>query len=338
MNSIEEENILTRAYHALKESFDVQMTYSRAFGSEVDYQIEISFLMNGRNIQRNYNLEIKGKVFSSVIGQLLMQKKEYQNILLVTEYASPQIANKLRELDIPFIDANGNCYFSDSEVYIFVNTYKRNLQVKTSNPSLIFQTSGLQLLFVLLSIPDSENKTYRELAEISGVSLGTVSEVMKMMELEHYLVKEKGRRILFRKDELLQRWVRDYSEMLVPKLKTREFLSPDDNWWATANLNLTKSCWGGEVAANVMIGNLIPADFRIYTKRMIGVISKHKLKRRNVGETGNVKLVERFWNFDTSETIAPPLLVYADLLATAQARNIEVAQIIYDQYLARLVE
>ncbi|HEV8369477.1 MAG TPA: type IV toxin-antitoxin system AbiEi family antitoxin [Pyrinomonadaceae bacterium] len=35
---------------------------------------------------------------------------------------------------------------------------------------------------------------------------------------------------------------------------------------------------------------------------------------------------------------APPLLVYADLLNTADDRNLETAEIIYEQSIARLIE
>ncbi|MEK6335740.1 MAG: type IV toxin-antitoxin system AbiEi family antitoxin [Acidobacteriota bacterium] len=36
--------------------------------------------------------------------------------------------------------------------------------------------------------------------------------------------------------------------------------------------------------------------------------------------------------------MAPPLLVYADLLMTADDRNLETAEMIYDRYISRLVE
>jgi hypothetical protein len=36
--------------------------------------------------------------------------------------------------------------------------------------------------------------------------------------------------------------------------------------------------------------------------------------------------------------VAPPLVIYADLIATADERNVETAQFIYDRYLAELAE
>jgi hypothetical protein len=57
---------------------------------------------------------------------------------------------------------------------------------------------------------------------------------------------------------------------------------------------------------------------------------------------GNIELLRKFWKFEQSEKkslhTAPPLLIYADLLMTADDRNLETAELIYDQYIARLVE
>jgi hypothetical protein len=53
---------------------------------------------------------------------------------------------------------------------------------------------------------------------------------------------------------------------------------------------------------------------------------------------GNIELRERFWNCENPEldkTMVPPLLVYADLMATGDPRNIETAQMIFTDYLQR---
>jgi hypothetical protein len=53
---------------------------------------------------------------------------------------------------------------------------------------------------------------------------------------------------------------------------------------------------------------------------------------------GDVEILDAFWNFappDEHRGIVPPLLVYADLLATGDDRCIEAARLIYDRYLAQ---
>ena len=58
--------------------------------------------------------------------------------------------------------------------------------------------------------------------------------------------------------------------------------------------------------------------------------------RRN--EEGKVELRERFWRFENEgadKDIVPPVLVYADLLASAGTRSVETAKMIYNEYLQK---
>ncbi len=330
------EEVLQRSLEALKESFNIKASFKKEIGQYTSYEIQMSFLIGGREAVKNYHLEID-KPRSTIIGQLALKQKQLSNkIILVTDFVPPTIADKLRELDISFFDANGNAFFNEPEFYIFINSRGRTLNVSTPKPNLIFQASGLQLLFVLLSVPNAENKTYRELTEMSGVSLGTVSEVMSALTAELYLVKQDEKRTLFRKDRLMKRWVQSFSEILRPKLSEMQFEAEDVNWWKETGLAKVGDCWGGEVAADILTGYLNPTKALIYLKgSLLSLVKEHKLRRV---KEGNVKIRRKFWNFNEGDIIAPPLLVYADLLATAESRNLEAAQIIYDEHLAGLVE
>ncbi|CAN5582420.1 type IV toxin-antitoxin system AbiEi family antitoxin [soil metagenome] len=335
-NYLNEDRILDKAYKSLKESFEVQMSYKREFGSETDYRLEIIFSLHNKQIKKNYSVEIERRVLSTTIGQLLIKKKKLENLLLVADDIPPRLANKLRELDIPFIDGNGNVFLNEAEFYIFVNTFRQEARIQRSSSGLIFQPSGLQLLFVLLSIPNSENKTYRELSAMSGISLGSVSEIMNTLQSEYYLVKENEERNLFRKDELLKRWVQGFAETLHSKLSEIRFESDDNDWWKEADLTPARACWSGEIAAEMLTNHLNPAKGLIYTKgSFLSLVNKFNLRR---AVEGNIKVRRKFWNFDEEDIIAPPLLVYADLLATAESRSVEAAEIIYDKYLAGLIE
>ena len=47
-----------------------------------------------------------------------------------------------------------------------------------------------------------------------------------------------------------------------------------------------------------------------------------------------------FWEFEypwKNRNIVPPILIYADLLATGDTRNIETADIIYEQEIDRFI-
>lgn len=51
-------------------------------------------------------------------------------------------------------------------------------------------------------------------------------------------------------------------------------------------------------------------------------------------ENGHVEVLDVFWNFDPGgefPDVVPSILVYADLLATHDSRNVEAARMIYEQ-------
>jgi hypothetical protein len=63
------------------------------------------------------------------------------------------------------------------------------------------------------------------------------------------------------------------------------------------------------------------------------------MKEAAPGHTAVVEVRKQFWNFPVDPQhpgLAPPLLVYADLLATGDARCIETAKMIYDENIVRL--
>jgi hypothetical protein len=63
------------------------------------------------------------------------------------------------------------------------------------------------------------------------------------------------------------------------------------------------------------------------------------VKEPDVGHKAVVDVRRRFWNFPQTDgkPCVPPLLVYADLLATGDARCIETAKRLYEEYVVRLV-
>lgn len=330
------EDLIRKAIEALRKSFDV--TANRlGIGSE-DPEIEIVFTFNGNKFKRIFNVETN-KPVRSVIGQLILEQKQLQKkVLLVTDFVSPVIADLLREQGISFLDTSGNAFFDEPEFYIFISSRQKETSVIIPKSNILFQASGLRLLFVLLSIPNSESKTYRELTELAGISLGSVNEIMSNLIREFYLVEQGKTRLLLRKEELMKRWIQGYSETLRPKLRSMTFQTSSLDWWKSADIAKAKALWGGEVAANILTDYLEPLKITLYVKNFAFThkyLFKFGLKRDS---EGNILMLEKFWNFNQEDKITPPLLVYADLVATADARNLEVAQIIYDQHLAQLVE
>jgi hypothetical protein len=137
---------------------------------------------------------------------------------------------------------------------------------------------------------------------------------------------------------LLDRWVEAYLRTLRPQTLIGRYNADEPDWWRALDAPKYGALLGGEPAAAVLTGHLKPGIATLYLGGAPGkLIVDHRLR---AAEHGNVELRRRFWAFDHPwdyPALAPPVLVYADLLGTGDARCIEAAQRIFDGHLARLV-
>ena len=116
------------------------------------------------------------------------------------------------------------------------------------------------------------------------------------------------------------------------------FTADNLGWWQQADLQEFAAYWGGEVAAAMLTEYLKPQVVTIYAYQPMGrLLAKNKLRRH---PNGDIEILKAFWNFEHNgphRNLVHPLLIYADLLATGDARNIETARIIYEQELTQLI-
>jgi hypothetical protein len=112
--------------------------------------------------------------------------------------------------------------------------------------------------------------------------------------------------------------------------------------WQAVTLRDGPAAWGGEVAADRLTGNLRPQVRRLYvdpdqrTDFLQNLVAVHSLQLR-ADPAGDTEILDRFWTLPQAPDYpdcVPPVLVYADLLATLEPRNIEVAQDIRQRFLA----
>lgn len=291
------------------------------------------------------SLEIKPVVNQTNLGAIahrLAGLAQLDSVLLVTEYVSPTLAQRLRELKIPFIDGAGNAYIEKPPLLIWVSGRKPEQRLQEARATRAFQPSGLKLLFALLCQPALCNANYRDITEAAGVALGTVGWVMRDLNEAGFLIDlgQRGRK-LTNKRKLLEQWVEAYARQLRPKCLIGRYRALRPDWWKDVQQGTLHFQWGGETAAAKMTHYLKPAITTLYVsnnpKEQLDVIRQCRLLK---DATGDVELREQFWHFvdpDHADTV-PPLLTYADLLATADDRNMETARIIYDDHLARLIE
>src|SRR6267142_375233 len=293
-----------------------------------------------------YSVEIKGQLNSHTLGSAIAAvskyKREHGPTALVAPYINPSQAEKLRELGVEFFDTAGNVFLRQEGLHVFVSGRKaQDSNARESRPARAFNATGSRLIFALLCNPKLEDKTYRQLAKEAGISLGAVNWIMSDLKSLGHLVDngKRGRRIQTRK-ELLKRWVAAYPEQLRPKLLIGRFHkegAPD--WWKKVELP-EDAFWGGEIGAALVTRHLRPEAVTIYSETNLAKLQAQQGLRRD--SNGETELLRRFWAFDKwdeqERRVVPPLLIYADLIRTANDRNLETAEILYDQCIARLVE
>lgn len=94
---------------------------------------------------------------------------------------------------------------------------------------------------------------------------------------------------------------------------------------------------GGEVAAGKLTGYLKPVRITLYLDGKADELILANRLRPDLN--GAIELLEAFWTTDEMghrNDVAPPLLVYADLMASSDPRNIEAAKMIRANELAQV--
>lgn len=334
-----EKNILKEALRIFEKTTGFETNLQAEYLNNTKYPDGLVQIAH-QKMQWDFAIEVKASVTRATIGikQLELHNRE-EKTLLVTEYVTPPIADQLKELNIFFMDIAGNAFINELPLYVFVKGNKPQLTLKVEPQKRLFKPSGLKVVFALLNNPEMVNKPYRDIAKAAGVALGTVGWLFRdLKEMGFCIEISKHNRKLINLENLIKRWAEAYPEQLRPKLIQGRFNTPNHNWWKEINIKAYGAFWGGEVAAANLTKYLKPAKATIYTNEPFGeLVLKNRLRK---AEDGNVEILTPFWNFkykQEDQDVVPPLLVYADLMATADPRNIEAAGNIYEKYLDRLI-
>jgi len=294
-----------------------------------------------------YAVEVKRAVRPATLGTALHQLERLgQQALLVTDYVTPPMAETLKARRVPFLDAAGNAYLEHPGVLIWVKGQKPAAPLVPQALGRAFQPTGLQLVFALLCDPARIKLPYRELAALAGVAHGTVGWVIPDLQQQGFVLKYKGKRgarRLYHLERLLAQWVDAYARQLRPRLLIGRFYVPTLEGWRDWPLAQHGALWGGEPAGALLTNYLRPGELTIYADKLPGMLAAQQkfLKIAEPGHTAVVEVRRKFWNFPADAgraDVTPPILVYADLLATGDGRCIETAKLVYDAHVARLLD
>ena len=268
-------------------------------------------------------------------------------ILLVAPYITAEMTERCRDVKLFFLDGAGNAYIELPGFYLFITGKKRTADLLPADRVRMVTPTALKVIFAILCRPQLLAGTYREIAAAARVALGTVGWVMRDLQAGKHVVTLRRNYPALRKllqakqhklldpERLLREWVAFYAAKLRPKLNVQRFRGPNLDWAEKADLRPYGACWGGEIAAQRMTGYLKPETATVYIQHQpTQLIADYRLRADVRGE---IEILDVFWNPDQiphEPDLVPPILAYADLMATTDARNLEAAKLIHNEHIA----
>lgn len=242
--------------------------------------------------------------------------------LLLLPYASPPVAAALREAAVPFADAAGNAWIMRPPLAVSIEGRKPSERPVKGRPAVL--AGGLQLVFALLVDPEAIHLPYRELARRGGVSLGTVANTLAWLRAQRHVVAGRNGLQLADRARLQERWELGYLEVLRDTLVLGQArVAGGASVEALLSRPSPGALLGGELAAAVLTGRLVPAHAAVHVEEPLAAALA--ALRLVPDPTGPVTLLRRFGSVDAgqaqgSAVLATPLLVRVELLASGDAR------------------
>lgn len=312
-----------------------------AFQCKFDEKRNQLTLQIEKNNKLIYKPELVGNIDNSNIGAIVQYMQHLnKKSILISNHINKVLADKLQKANIEYIDFSGNMYINSPPVFISIKGETPQKKSLSDITQFTLSVASIKLIFTLLVIKKPLEHTYRELAKMSDVALGSVSKTLLILEKHGYIVeKNRGEKHLVNKDILLSKWCIGYAEKLRPKLMIDKFSTDNLAQFKETNPCEFNFLWGGEIAAAKLTHYLSPQIITLYADDALPLLQyKCRLKKDN---NGNIELIKKFWNFDTKtykENHVPFILVYADLLSSLDERTQETAEIIYDKFIREQVE
>jgi len=348
-----EQEILDRAIQAVARETELRIVPAQ-WKAQVEGQW-VDALVHVEPGDQVLAVEIKKWAQQANLGALINQIKQLPvEGLLVADYVNPKMADKLRQQQVQFIDTAGNAFINQPPVYVYVTGNRQEehgFMPTRDGAKRAFEPKGLMVIYAFLCHPELVNAPYRKIAEQAGVAVGTVGWVLNGLKAADFIRDRGGKqgRRLVRTRKLLERWVEAWPEKLKPKQWGGAFIADDPYWWQDIDIRAYDGYWGGEIAAAKYTNYLKPEVATVYLPeqartRLLRDARLRKATEWIGDEAGTVLIYQPFWpepldepGTELREGLVHPILAYADLVATGEGRNMEVARRLYDERIAQLV-
>lgn len=326
---MKEADIIELALKCFSQNHGTNVTVHETQNRDIDAKIELTW----GHEHYMFHVEIKNELRNIQLPKLEEQARKHRPFLLIAYRLFPRIKEQLREARINYIEANGNMFIHQEGIHIDIDRYS-TLAEERKEANRAFTKTGLKVVFQLLNDRQLINAPQRTIADEADVALGNIPHVMEGLLRIGYIVRKNHGFAWVERQELLQKWVDAFNTTLRPTLYKGSYTIYHALPWQNLDIRNNQTCWGGEPAADHYTQYLRPEQLTMYTKdTRQQLIVDYQLKPH---ENGELIAYEKFWPQTVERKFAPPLLVYADLLNTANKRNLETAQMIFNGHLQNI--
>lgn len=338
--------ILEQALDKLKQQTDIVVSdISEQASDDFDASVKLD------DIKKRFLVEIKTNLkeqnLGSVFYQFLKAKEKNHSTLLVLDYVNERLGEKLKKEEINFLDTAGNAHLKHKGYHIYISGNKSEKK-KMKPIGRAFSPTGLKVIFALLVDPMLITKTYREIAKQANVSLGSVGDIFNDLIDQDFLfegISKKTKKWNLEKfNTLIDKWAEAY-----PKLRQKNELGKyathsKTDWWKNIDIGMYQGLFGGEIAAYYEKKYLKPEDGLVYMdeknkNRFIKDLKLFTHKSEISDREVTIEIMGKFWSEDLSSIFykdrTNPLITYADLIYSADVRNIETADPIRKEFIKK---
>ena len=258
-----------------------------------------------------------------------LQTLQKHHPLLLADYISQPLANRLTQAQIQFFDSAGNGFLHAPPLYL--NRSGNKPAQAAPLPNRCVQSAGLRVLYQLVQRPALAQGTYREIAAEAGVALGSVGPVLKELQRKKILSPaDTQQRQVLNHAGLHQLWESSFIHRLRPRLQI-ERCTPTRPWRVESIPSLIKTSaleedviLGGELAAAFYCDHIEAQRVTLHVERNRALKLMLQL-RLTPDPEGCIDVVANFspscaYPQRSAEglLLAEPYLVHAELISSGE--------------------
>lgn len=202
----------TRALSKIPFVSDIEIKntgFQRGFG---DFHAVVHF--SDTDSYQDFFVDVKSNGEKRFAAAFLKEVSQYSNnacFLFMAPYISETTAEMLCKNNLSFMDLCGNCYILTRRI-IFQVSGRPNQYVEKREKKNYLSKSSSAASSVLRTMLNQPEKFWmvKELSEISGKAIGTVSNVKAFLTEKDWIINREASFGLKNLDEFLREWSKDY--------------------------------------------------------------------------------------------------------------------------------